>query len=417
MKCHTITFGCQMNISDSERIASILERVGYKPASDINEADLILVNACSVRQSAIDRVWGLGPKFKKLKIKNPKLKTILTGCVLKKDRRKFSKKFDLVFDINNLSKLPDFLGVSDYKTKVENYLRIEPKYSNNFSAYVPIMTGCNNFCSFCVVPHTRGREISRPAEKILCETKNLVSQGYKEIWLLGQNVNSYESKDINFPRLLEAVNNIPGNFWIRFTSSHPKDFSEELINKMVNCAKVTEYLNLPVQSGDNEILKKMNRPYAIEQYKEIVKKIREKIPEISLSTDIIIGFPGETEKQFQNTANLFKEIKYDMAYIAEYSPRTGTAAADLKNNVSRQEKEKRRKILSEVLKETALERNKKYIGESVEVLAEERKEGFLIGKTRTYKTVKFEGSKDLIGQFVKIKIINVLPWGLKGKLI
>ena len=331
MKYHIITFGCQMNKSDSEKIATVLENKGYKEASKINEADLIVVNMCSVRQSAVDRVYGLLPKFKKFKIQNPKLKTLLTGCILKKDRRKFIKLFNEVVDIKDLIK------------------NIKSKYSNNFSALVPIMTGCNNFCSYCVVPYTRGKEVSRPSEEIICEVKNLVKRGYKEIWQLGQNVNSYSN--IPFHKLLRKINKIPGKFWIRFTSSHPKDFSDDLIKAMAECKKVAKYLNLPVQSGDDKILKKMNRPYTIAQYKKLVKKIRDKIPNINLSTDVIIGFPGETKKQFKNTVKLFKEIKYDIAYINKYSPRTETAAFKLKDNVSLQEKKRREKILEKTLKQ------------------------------------------------------------------
>jgi len=272
-----------MNKSDSERITSVLEDIGYQPASDEREANLILVNACSVRQSAIDRIWGQVQKIERLKIKNNKLKTILTGCVLKEDKRKFAKKFDLILSIKDLPNWPLKLNAISAAPKISNrsfqkskYLEIIPKYQSSFSAFVPIMTGCNNFCSFCAVPYTKGREISRPAEEIICEIENLIKRDYKEIWLLGQNVNSYNDseKKIKFPKLLEKINNIPGNFWIRFTSSHPKDFSDELIETMAKCWKVTPYLNLPVQSGDNEILKKMNRPYTIEHYKNLVKKIR-----------------------------------------------------------------------------------------------------------------------------------------------
>ncbi|OGZ17839.1 MAG: tRNA (N6-isopentenyl adenosine(37)-C2)-methylthiotransferase MiaB [Candidatus Nealsonbacteria bacterium RBG_13_36_15] len=412
-----ITFGCQMNRSDSERIAAVLEDSGYQPSVNLPEADLILVNACSVRQSAIDRIHGLTPKFKELKAKNHKLKTVLTGCVLKKDKKKISEKFDLILDINDLPELPNFLQASDYKPKNKNYLKIQPKYSTDFTAFIPIMTGCNNFCTFCVVPYTRGHETSRKTQEILCEVENLAKRGYKEIWLLGQNVNSYKFGEINFPKLLKEVNNVKGNFWIRFTSSHPKDFSEELIDVMASCKKVTEYLNLPVQSGDNGILKKMNRPYTTKRYKKIIRKIRERIPNITLSTDAIVGFPGETERQFQNTAELFKEIKFDMAYIAQYSPRAGTKAANLKDNISHQEKERRWKVLSDILKKTALEKNKQWLGKAVEVLASEQKNDFLIGKTREFKTTKFKGSENLVGNFVKIKVAVTLPWGLKGEII
>jgi len=463
MKYYIITYGCQMNKSDSERIATILEKIGYKSASRENEADLILINMCSVRQSAVDRVYGLIQKLKNLKTKKPGLKTILTGCILKEDKRKFKKGFDLILNIKNLPKWPNLLVPNSHDRALYEleYLNIQPKYQTNFRAFVPIMTGCNNFCSYCVVPYTRGREVSRPAEEVLSEIKNLIkkganpirnaiSNGAREIWLLGQNVNSYQSigknssaaasakadKIVKFHDLLKMINEIPGNFWIRFTSPHPKDFSDELINTMAKCQRVTPYLNLPVQSGDDEILKKMNRPYTVNQYKDLVKKIRDKFALIreglergvAISTDIIVGFPGETKKQFENTVKLFKEIKFDMAYIAEYSPRPGTAAEKLKDDVPKKEKERRYKILTEVLKETALENNKKFVGKEIEVLIERQgirnKKQVYFGKTRTYKTVKIQLdpkpytlNANLIGNFVKVKIIDALPWGLKGKLI
>lgn len=332
MKYFIITYGCQMNKSDSERIAVVLENTGYQPASNINESDLIVVNMCSVRQSAVDRVYGLIPKFKKLREKNPSLKTVLTGCILKKDRRKFAKNFDLISKFKNLN--------------------IPPKYQTNFRAFIPISNGCNNFCTYCVVPFTRGPLVCRDHNEILKESKNVINKGFKEIWLLGQNVNDYHSpadSSINFPKLLKMVNDIPGNFWIRFISPNPKNFSNELIEIMAKSEKVAKYLNLPVQSGDNEILKKMKRPYTVSQYKTLIKKIREKIPEINLSTDVIVGFPGETKKQFENTVKLFKEIKFNMAYIAKYSPRPGTAAFQMEDNVLLKEKKRREKILREII--------------------------------------------------------------------
>lgn len=311
-----------MNKADSERIAQSLNKK-YKPAQNIEEANLVVVNMCSVRQSAVDRVAGLAPKLKNKK-------TILTGCILKKDRQKFSKIFDEIVDIKNLA-----------------------KDSGDISGLVPIMTGCNNFCSYCVVPYTRGREISRPVKEIICEVKKLVKNNVKEIWLLGQNVNSYK---YNFAKLLRKINKIPGEFQIRFMSSHPKDFPDDLIKTMAECKRVAKYLNLPVQSGDDEILKKMNRPYTVKQYKNLVKKIRRKIPNINLSTDVIVGFPGETKKQFENTVKLFKEIKYNIAHINKYSPRYGTSASKLKDNVPIKEKKRREKVLQKIIKETNHER-------------------------------------------------------------
>jgi len=414
MKYFIITYGCQLNKSDSERIAAVLEKVGCKQAPKINEADLVIVNMCSVRQSAVNRVFGLSQKFEELKNKNHKIKIILTGCILKKDKNKLLKIFEEVLNIEEF--------VEKFGEK-NNYLKINPQYSSEFSAYIPIMTGCNNFCAYCVVPYIRGREVSRPTKEIICEVKNLIKRGYKEIWLLGQNVNSYKDKNINFPKLLKSINDIPGKFWIRFTSSHPKDFSDELIDVMAKSKKYGRYLNLPVQAGDNKVLKKMNRPYTVAQYKNLVKKIRDRIPGISLSTDIIVGFPGETKKQFGNSVKLFKEIKYDMAYISEYSPRPGTAAAKMEDDVSIKEKNRRRGVLNEILKKTALEYNKKYIGEIAEVLITEKSGDFYSGKTKEYKTIKIENiqhqtpnTQHLIGKFIKAKIIEASPWGLKGKL-
>lgn len=428
LKYFITTFGCQMNKSDSERVASVLEKMGYKSASKENEANLILVNMCSVRQSAVDRVYGLLPKFKKLKTKNKNyLKTVLTGCILNTDRKKFGKEFDLILEIKDLPNWPKHLKpktpVIPRRSPLFNgscYSNAEPRYSNNFSAFVPISRGCNNFCAYCVVPFTRGALVCRDYKEILEEVKKVTKQGFKEIWLLGQNVNDYHSptdSSTDFPKLLKMVNDIPGNFWIRFTSPNPKDFLPELIDVMNGSKKITEYLNLPVQSGDNKILKKMNRGYTAQKYKNLVKKIREKIPEICLSTDIIVGFPDETKKQFENTAKLFKEIKFDMAYIAQYSPRPGTMAVKMEDNIPPKEKKRRWEILARILKKTALKKNKKYIGRTLEVLVEAEQRGYLRGKTRNYKTIKFRGPENLISQFVKVKIIDVASFGLKGKFI
>ena len=405
------TFGCQMNKSDSERIATVLEKIGYQPAEKLEQADLIMVNMCSVRQSAVDRIWGLAQKFTKLRNRKPNLKTVLTGCILSKDRKKFTSKFDLISNIKDLAKL-----------------RIIPRYSSKVTAYVPISTGCDNYCAYCVVPYVRGREICRPVDEILKEVKNLIKKGYKEIILLGQNVNSYP----HFPKLLQKINDIPGNFWIRFTSPHPKDTTKELIEAVAKLSKVCEHIHLPIQSGDNKILKKMNRNYTVEQYRKLIREIKKTpggrdaksfVP-YSISTDIIVGFPGETKKQFENTAKLMRWAKFDMAYIAQYSPRPGTAAAKLKDNVSPKEKKRREKVLTAILKKTALENNKKYIGKIVEVLIIGKdRSGNIQGRTRTFKNMRIRQTTDnkrqttKFGEFTKIKITKATIWGLEGELV
>jgi len=325
-KYHIITYGCQMNKSDSERLATKLEKKGYSPALKIEQADLVVINVCSVRQSAINRVYGQINNLRKKK--NP-AQIILTGCILPADRKKLEP---LVDEIRPFTKL-----------------NIRPKCQTKNFAYLPIMTGCNNFCSYCAVPYTRGREISRPAEKIVKEAKRLIKAGHKEIILLGQNVNSYKSGKITFPQLLKSISNIPGNFTLKFITSHPKDLSDDLIKIMANSKKIAKELHLPVQSGDNQILKKMNRGYTIAHYKNLIKKLRQAMPEIKISTDIIVGFPSETKKQFQNTVKLCKVIKFNKAYIAQYSPRQGTTAAKLPDNISHQEKKQRWQILENLI--------------------------------------------------------------------
>jgi tRNA-2-methylthio-N6-dimethylallyladenosine synthase len=326
MKYFIKTFGCQMNESDSERIASFLEKKNYRSTGKIEDADLIVVNACSVRQTAIDRIFGLKKKFKNLKAKK-----ILTGCMIKPDIPKFKEFFDEVKNIDA------FLG--------KKYLSVKPKCQAQPLAYLPIMTGCNNFCSYCVVPYARGRETSRPMTEIIKEFKGFIAEGHQEIMLLGQNVNSYR---YGFATLLKKLNSLPGNFRIKFMTNHPKDMSDDLINSIAGCEKVEKEIHLPVQSGDNEILKKMNRKYTVQEYKKLVAKIRRIIPGIKITTDVIIGFPGETEKQFQNTVKLFREIGFDLAYVNKYSRREGTAAAKFKDDVPWQEKKRRWEIIDKI---------------------------------------------------------------------
>ena len=430
-KYFIITYGCQQNISDSSKIAFILEKNNFKECLKEDDADLIIVNACSIRQSAINRLGGLFAKFEKIKNKNPKLKTVLTGCVLEKDRKNFKKFFNFILPIKTLKKWPQILkGKESYpffnqrdvffnKKFRGEYLNIDSKQNNDFSLLVPISSGCDNFCTYCVVPYTRGPLICRSHKNIIREIKNGLKKGVKEILLLGENVNDYCSpsdRSVNFSKLLKKINEIPGDFWIRFISPHPKNFSMELINQLPKCNKLAEYINIPVQSGNDQILRLMNRSYDIKKYKKIIKDIRKRIPGMAISTDVIVGFPGETKKEFNDTVKLFKEIGFDMAYIAKYSRRRGTEAAKVKDNVSLEEKEKRRKQLTEILKKGALKNNEKYIGQIIRVLINKKEKGFLYGKSRTYKTVRIKDDEKIsIGEFVKVKITDAYPWGLKGE--
>jgi len=423
MKYHIITYGCQMNKSDSERMAAILEKIGYQSALDINRADLIIVNMCSVRQSAVDRVYGLFPKFEILKEKNPSLTIALTGCFLPADKRKMAGKFDLIFNKEDLNQLPRLLSKQDSAPlpSSEHYLEIEPIHSSSFSAYVPIMTGCNNFCAYCVVPYVRGREISRSEEAIIQEIRELVKKGYKEIILLGQNVNSYQYQGISFNQLLLEIDRLPGDFWIRFITCHPKDTSEELINTLAQGQKITEYLHLPVQAGDNEILRKMNRGYTREDYLDLIANVRQAFrkagKDIAISTDIIVGFPGEGKQQFQATARLMKQVKFDMAYIARYSPRPQTAASQMKDDIPVKEKKRREKVLTAILTKTAQKKNKRYVRKIEQVLVERKGKNGYLGRSRTFKNVKIKNDPRLtVGHFYPIKIVQATPWGLAGEL-
>ena len=396
-----ITYGCRANRSDSERISSLLESIGYKLTN--NNPDLVVINLCSIRQQAVDRALSQIEK-----VKSSGTKIILTGCILDHDRKRIEGKVDFVLKIKDLAKWPKALGITK-NLDIKDYFEIDPKYENRFSAQIPIMTGCDNFCTYCVVPYTRGREKSRPFKEIIIEAEKAIASGCKEIWLLGQNVNSYK---FDLSELLKRIDSITGDFWISFLSSHPKDLDEKTLNIMHSSQKVMKYLNLPVQAGDDLILKKMNRPYTISEYKKSIEMVMEKIPEVTLSTDVIVGFPGETESAFNNTAKLFEEIKFDMAYISKYSPRPGTPSFKMKDDVPYSEKSRRLRVLTDILKKTALEKNKKMEGREELILVQSKD----TGRTRGYKPVRFNGTNDLIGSFVKVKIEKALPWGLNAKL-
>jgi tRNA-2-methylthio-N6-dimethylallyladenosine synthase len=436
-KYYIITIGCQMNKADSERIAGRLEKFGLNEVKTEKQADLVVVTTCGVRQSAEDKAYGLIAKIKK---QNPKTKIILAGCLSERAdvRKRLGNIVDLWLparEIPNLKRqIANKLQITNYQD-FDNckYLNIAPKYNSKFSAYVPIGNGCNNFCSYCVVPYARGREVYRPADEIISEVKKLVKKGYKEIILIAQNVNSYlseskkarkqESKIIKFSELLSQINHITGDFWIRFATSHPKDMSDELIDAIAQCDKVCKYIHLPAQAGNNKVLKAMNRKYTIEHYQNLIKKIRRQIPDVSITTDIIVGFPGETKEQFNDTVKLFKAVKFDMAYIAQYSPRPRTVAEKMIDNVPKAEKKRREEALTKILSETALRNNRKYLGKTIEILVDGKtRKGEWLGKTRTFKVVVIKTLKNkniktnLLGVFVKVSINSVRDFGMEGAL-
>jgi tRNA-2-methylthio-N6-dimethylallyladenosine synthase len=442
--------GCQMNKSDAERIAGYLDNLGYIEADDKKHADLFVAVTCGIRQSAEDRVYGIIPAVKK---ENHDVKIVLAGCLSERAdvKKRLQDSVDVWLPMTALETLQERL-VGDQSSvhhfgKDGDYLRIKPKYVSRISAFVPIGNGCNNFCSYCVVPYARGREVYRPAADIIAEVENLVSNGYREITLIAQNVNSYvasagkDSKGkINFTKLLKSVNSITGDFWLRFATSHPKDMSEELLSALPALDKLCPHLHLPAQSGDNEILWKMNRKYTKEHYLALLAKTKEALNKnaknfchenggwqepAALTTDIIVGFPGETRKQFMQTAALLKTVKFDMAYIAQYSPRAGTAAFKLDDNIPREEKKRREKILMDIIRKSSLVNNKKYLHQSVAVLVEGRKKDrMLYGKTRAGKVIKFIGKNgeetkehELIGKIVNIRVSKVSDFGMEGTLI
>lgn len=405
-----------MNKADSERIANYLENLGYIE-SPRNEANLVVLTTCGVRQSAEDRIYGLIPKIKK---ENKKSKIILTGCLSEREdvHQRLSNQVDIWLPIKELPKLAKRLGFNNINTCTEDYLKLKAKYSSKISAFVPIGNGCNNFCSYCVVPYARGREVYRPADDIISEVQSLINKGYKEITLIAQNVNSYYSENIDFSKLLRKINELKGSFWIRFATSHPKDMSDDLISAVAECKHICNYIHLPAQAGDDEVLARMNRKYNRKHYLKLIKKIKKQIPDVFLSTDIIVGFPGETKKQFNKTKKLFKKVKYDLAYIAQYSPRYGTASYKLKDDVPAKEKKRREEELMKILRKTALKNNRKYLNKIVEVLVENKnKNGKWCGKTANFRNVKINNVKDedVIGKFLKVKITKIKDFGLEGE--
>ena len=487
MKYYLITYGCQMNKNDSERIAGLLFDLGFSEAAEAGDADLIIMNTCSVRQSAEDRVYGMMKNFAAMKKERSNLVIVVTGCMAGRDKdgkiRARMPGVDIFLPTERIAELPEILAmyfsppseggargglsekiplnpshpalarIASQKGEAghspfqkgragEGFYDLIPKYSSSSQAFVTIQTGCEEYCTYCVVPYARGKIKNRPLKDILDEAKKLAAAGCVEITLLGQIVNAWEApsllssplegeagRGLDFAGLLHEINKIPGIRRRNFMSAHPRYMTDEIIEAMKLPAHVN-FLHLPVQSGSNKILQKMNRRYTAEEYLEMIKKIRaahaerghrdaqRPATEIALATDIIVGFPGETEEDFEQTVELYKKCDFDLAYLAQYSPRSGTPAYQaLKDDVSHEEKERRWRVLQNLMEETVLRKNQKYLGQVVEVLVESCEGGKCTGNSREMKRVVFPGDESLIGQIVNVKISEAKEWELEGDTV
>jgi tRNA-2-methylthio-N6-dimethylallyladenosine synthase len=451
---HVKTFGCQMNYSDSERMEAYLQALGFDKVDKEEAADLVIFNTCSIRQKAEDKVYGHLKKYRRLKKDYPNTMVALTGCMARISSSRYSVKRDKLFmrskaldivlrieELPQLARLVRELRPEVNLTEIEeesltDYFKIDATHDSHATkaqAFVAISNGCDKFCTYCIVPYSRGREKSRKISDIVAEVEKLVEQGCKEVTLIGQTVNSYglsnydkenqtfsDIKTEPFVELLTQVDALKskGLKRVRFTSPHPKDMSDQLIEAMANLETQMPYLHLPVQSGDDATLRRMNRTYDTKRYKEIMAKLREKMPDISVSTDIIVGFCGETDEEFENTYNFFKEMAFEHAYLAQYSERTGTTAARfIKDDIPKDVKKARWHRLNELLKVNSYKANQRFIGRTVEVLVESQEGETCLGRSENFKTVQFQSGKDLIGKFVKVKITGAETWFLEGELV
>ncbi len=456
------TFGCQMNYSDSERTDSLLEKIGYNEAEKIENADLVIFNTCSIRQKAEDKVFGMINNLSKLRKHRPGLKIGVTGCMARipstqeseerDDILKRISELDFIFPIKDLPELPKLLTEIDeeivdfkgHESSVDNYFAINPKNVTGFQRFLPIMSGCDKFCTYCIVPYSRGREWSRPMAEVLEEAEKMVDEGAIEITVVGQNVNSYgitiadkkksalieagkiqgEAFDYSnmdeeppFVQLLRKIDKLKekGLKRLRFTSSNPWNFSEALVYAIRDLETLMPYVHLPLQSGNDAMLTRMNRSHTKEHYLEIVNLLRKEVPGCVLTTDLIVGFSGETEEEFMDTYNLFKEVEWDMAYIAQYSERRGTVASKiLEDDIPREIKRKRWHMVNDLMREISREKNKKYIGEVLEVLVEKNENGVNKGRSAEYKEVYINSRRDLTGEIVPVKIKRSKEWILEG---
>ena len=428
-----MTFGCQLNENDSEKIAGMVENLGYEKTDDLSKCDLVVFNTCCVRENAEERLFGKIGEIKKLKEERGTIIAI-GGCMMQEEHilekiKKSYKYIDLVFGTHTLNKFEeDLKKIIEEKKKIRDVIDIDGevieglpiKRNDKFKASVSIMYGCNNFCSYCIVPYVRGRERSRKKEDILKEVESLAKEGYKEITLLGQNVNSYDGGDgYKFSNLLYDVCKIEGIERIRFISPHPKDFTDDVIKAIKDNKKISRIVHLPLQSGSTKVLKEMNRKYTKEQYLALAEKMRKEIPDILFSTDIIVGFPGETEEDFENTLDVVRRINYEQIFMFIYSRRVGTVADKMENQIPEEIKHKRFERLKKLYDDNVSKNNEKFIGKVEKILVDgesKNNENMFTGRNDANKVIIFEGSKDLIGKMINVKITEEHKWYLKGEV-
>lgn len=448
-KLYIQTFGCQMNVRDSRRMANIMQGLNYEPTEEPSRADLILVNTCSIRQKVEHKTYSALGRLRRLKARKPELILGAAGCVAQQEGEALLRRFpylDLVVGTHQAHRLPELLRtVKERKDKVAvtDFLDGNPdrfqghtfknqKYSNNgnrVKALVTIMEGCDNYCSYCIVPYVRGREVSRCSEDVLQEIRELVRSGVKEVTLIGQNVNSYEGNGLNnlpsskgtaFPALLELINEIPELFRIRFTTSHPRDISEELIKVFGRLEKLCEHIHLPIQSGSNFILRQMNRGYCREDYLRKVAELRRASPGIAISTDVMVGFPGEREEDFADTLDLLEKVRFEAIFSFKFSPRPPTLASKLSGEIPEEEKSHRLRLLQAMQKQITLEKNQGLVGKEEEILVEgqsKRAPDWLTGRTRTNRIVNFPGEESLVGQLMPVEITEAYQNSLKAEVL
>lgn len=436
-KATVITYGCQMNVNESAKMKQILQTMGYEIIDDIDDSDLVFLNTCTVREGAAVKVYGKLGDLKRLKEKKEgKMIIGVTGCLAQEVRDEFIKKtpyVDLVLGNQNIGRIPDIIeriekGEDVHVVMVEDEdelpQRVDADFGDDIVASISITYGCNNYCTFCIVPYVRGMERSVPLHEVVQDVKKYTEKGYKEILFLGQNVNSYGSdladETDNFAKLLRESAKIEGDFWIKYVSPHPKDFTDEVIDAIADNSKIARMLHLPLQSGSTKILNAMNRGYTKEEFITLARKIKEKIPDIGLTTDIIVGFPGETEEDFQDTMDVVNEVGFENAFMFMYSKRSGTPAATMAEQVTEQIKSERLQQLMRLQNYKAKEESQKYLGKTVKVLVEgpsRKNPEMLTGRTSTHKIVLFKSSRtDLKGKFVNTKIYEAKTWTLYGEL-